>query len=100
MCSNFLGKEGKEKKTDRLVCSEVYPTFFRAGFSDKRETARSVLLKSLEGDYKIDLLKNVSIFREAFILDSRFYVVSSKVLYCKLPVWQYAICAFILHRVY
>lgn len=100
MCSKFLGKEGKEKKTDRLICSEVYPAFFRAGFSDKRKAARSVLLKSLEGDYKIDLLKNVSIFREAFILDSRFYVVSSKVLYCKLPVWQYAICAFILHRVY
>ena len=43
--------------------------FFRSGFLNKRETARSVLLNSLGGDYKIDLLKNVCIFREAFILD-------------------------------
>lgn len=33
---------------------------------------------------------NVRIFREAFILDIRIYVVFSKVLYCKLSVWQYA----------
>ena len=38
------------------------------------------LLNSLDADYKLDLLKNICIFRKAIILDSRVYVV----LYCKL----------------
>ena len=43
------------------------------GFLDKGETARSLLLNSLDADYKIDLLKNACIFRKAFILDGRVY---------------------------
>ena len=94
LCSKFLEKGKAKNRSTRgqeLVCSDFLRCVLPRGFLDKREAARSLFLNSLDSDSKIELLKNVCIFREAFILDSRVYVVSSKVIHCKLPVWEVSI---------